>query len=214
MLQIRWHGHSCFEITDENVLVTDPHDGKSIGISAPQAQADVVLVSHDHYDHNSIKTVQKEGTKIVREPGKKTAFGTPIKGYPSFHDKEEGKKRGENIIYKFQIEGISFCHLGDLGHILSDEIAEKINGVDVLFIPVGENFTVDVDEAWSVIEKIQPRIVIPMHYKVGGLSLPISSVEPFLEKKNDDYKILRVGNEIDIEKEDLPTDSEIWVFTL
>lgn len=214
MLQIRWHGHSCFEITDDNVLVTDPHDGKSIGISAPQVKTDVVLVSHDHYDHNSVKTVQKDGTKAVREPGKKTAFGTPIYGYSSFHDKKQGKKRGKNIIFKFQIEGLTFCHLGDLGHTLSDETAGKIEGVDVLFIPVGENFTVSVDEAWSIIEKIQPRIVVPMHYKVGGLSLPISSVEPFLETKKEGYKVLRVGNEIDIEKEDLPAEPEIWVFTL
>ena len=212
MLQIRWHGHSCFEITNDVTLVTDPHDGKSIGIPAPSVTGDVILVSHDHYDHNSVKTVEKEDSKVVTDERKKNISNIEIKGIESFHDECDGAKRGKNIIYKFIMDDVSFCHLGDLGHELDDDAVQKIGDVDILFIPVGGTFTVDAEQAWKVINSIKPKIAIPMHYKIGGLSLPIDGVDPFLEKNI--FKTLKVGNEIDIEKEDLPSEMEIWTFTL
>ena len=212
MLQIRWHGHSCFEITNDVTLVTDPHDGKSIGIPAPSVAGDVILVSHDHYDHNSVKTVEKEDSKVVTDERKKNISNIEIKGIESFHDECDGAKRGKNIIYKFIMDDVSFCHLGDLGHELDDDAVQKIGDVDILFIPVGGTFTVDAEQAWKVINSIKPKIAIPMHYKIGGLSLPIDGVDPFLEKNI--FKTLKVGNEIDIEKEDLPSEMEIWTFTL
>lgn len=212
MLQIRWHGHACFEITDDVTLVTDPHDGKSIGIPAPNVTADIILVSHDHYDHNSVKSVEKEDSKVVTDERKRTIHGIEIQGIPSFHDEEKGAKRGRNIIFRFVVDSIRFCHLGDLGHELDEETVKQIGDVDVLFVPVGGTFTVDDKQAWNVIKAIKPRIVIPMHYKIGGLSLPISGIDAFLEQAT--YKIVSVGNEIDIEKEDIPDEPEIWAFTL
>ena len=212
LLRIRWLGHSCWEITNEITLVTDPHDGKSIGISAPDVSGDILLVSHDHYDHNSVKTVEKKGSVVKRNERDEAVKGTMIKGVKSFHDESGGAKRGMNIIYLFSMDNISFCHLGDLGHELDENTIHQIGDVDVLFIPVGGNFTIDAHKAWNVINGIKPRIVVPMHYKIGGLSLPIARVDSFLEKNK--LKILKVGNEIDIEREDLPEDSEVWVFTL
>jgi len=212
MLQIRWHGHSCFEVTNDVTIVTDPHDGKSIGVPTPTVHGDIILVSHDHYDHNSVKTVEKPESVIVRDHQKRSIHDVAIEGIPSFHDDDKGAKRGENIIYKFIVDGVTFCHLGDLGHKLEDEQVHRIGDVDILFLPVGGTFTIDADDAWQVINKIKPRIAIPMHFKIGGLSLPIATVDPFLEKNT--YKQLRVGNEIDIEKEDLPQEPEIWTFTL
>jgi len=213
MLQIRWHGHACWEITNDITIVTDPHDGKSIGIPAPTVHGDIILVSHNHYDHNSVKTVEKEGSEVIYDERKKTISNVEIKGIPSFHDESQGEKRGKNIIYKFTVDGINFCHLGDLGHELDDEHAEKIGDVDILFIPVGGNFTIDANQAWKVVNKIKPRIVIPMHYKIGGLSIPIAGVESFLDN-NKEHKIFKVGNEIEINKDDLPEELEIWTFTL
>jgi len=192
--------------------VTDPHDGKSIGIPAPSVHGDVILVSHDHYDHNSVKSVEKDGSKVVTDERKRTIANIDIKGIPSFHDEVGGAKRGDNIIYKFVIDGITFCHLGDLGHELDDDAVNQIGDVDILFIPIGGTFTIDADQAWKTIERIQPKIVVPMHYKIGGLSLSITGIDPFLAKNK--FKVLRVGNEIDIEKEDLPAEPEIWTFTL
>lgn len=212
MLQIRWHGHSCFGITNEITLVTDPHDGKSIGIHAPNVTGDIVLVSHDHYDHNSVKSVEKEGSKVITDTRKRNISNVEIKGIESFHDECRGEKRGNNIIYKFTVEDITFCHLGDLGHDLDEDTVQKIGDVDILFIPIGGTFTLDAKQAWRIIKKVKPRIAVPMHYKIGGLSLPITGIEPFLEESK--YEILKVGNEIDIEKEDLPEDPEIWTFTL
>jgi len=212
MLQIRWHGHACWEITNEKTLVTDPHDGRSIGIPKPNVKGDIILVSHDHYDHNSVKTVEKSGSKLIKDGRKRNINNIEIKGVDSFHDEAGGSKRGNNIMFRFNMGDIIFCHLGDLGHDLDEDAVDKIGKVDVLFIPIGGNFTIDADKAWDVIKKINPKIVIPMHYKIGGLSLPIAGIDPFLEKNK--YKLLHVGNEIDIEKEDLPEEPEVWTFTL
>ncbi|HDO19735.1 MAG TPA: Zn-dependent hydrolase [Thermoplasmatales archaeon] len=212
MLQIRWHGHACFEITDDITIVTDPHDGKSIGIPAPSVKGDVILVSHDHYDHNSTRTVEKDDSVVVRDVGRKDVKGVTIEGIESYHDEVKGAKRGKNVIFKFVVDGVTFCHLGDLGHEPDDELMSKLEGIDVLFIPVGGTFTIDADKAWRIANRINPKIVIPMHYKIQGLSLPIASVDEFLAKNK--FKVIHVGNEIDIEKEELPKEREIWVFTL
>lgn len=216
MLQIRWHGHACFEITNDLTLITDPHDGKSIGIPSPSVQGDIILVSHDHFDHSSgIKLVEKEGSKVITDPRKRTISNIEISGIESYHDESAGAKRGNNIIFKFIIDGIKFCHLGDLGHELDDNTVQKISPIDILFIPVGGNFTIDDKKAWKIIEKIKPKIIIPMHYKIGGLSISIAGIDPFLERLDQSkYKIDYVGNEIDIEKEDLPSEPEVWAFTL
>jgi len=212
LLRIRWHGHSCFEITNEITVVTDPHDGESIGIHAPDVLGDIILVSHDHYDHNSVESVEKEESIVVRDGRIKTVLGVKIRGVASFHDESARRKRGENIIYEFTMDNISFCHLGDLGHELDEGAVHQIGDVDVLFIPIGGNFTIDAEKAWNVINDIKPNIVIPMHYKFGGLSLPIAEIDPFLAKNN--FDVLHVGNEINIEREDMPENPEIWVFTL
>ena len=212
MLQIRWHGHSCWEITNEVTIVTDPHDGKSIGIPAPNVTGDIILVSHDHYDHNSVKTVEKDGSKVVTDERKRNISNVEIKGIESFHDESQGAKRGKNLIYKFTMDDVTFCHLGYLGHDIDESTVQKIGDVDILFIPIGGTFTVDADEAWKIIHKIKPKIIIPMHYKIGGLSLPIAGIDSFLE--HSDLIVNHVGNEIDIEKEDLPSEPEVWTFTL
>jgi L-ascorbate metabolism protein UlaG (beta-lactamase superfamily) len=212
MLQIRWHGHACWEITNDRTLVTDPHDGKSIGIPAPTVAGDIILVSHDHYDHNSVKSVEKDGSKVVTDPRKRTIDDIEIRGVESFHDEASGAKRGENIMYQFTVDGIKFCHLGDLGHDLNNESIERIGEVDVLFIPIGGTFTVDDKQAWDIIKKINPKIIVPMHYKIGGLSLPITGIDGFLAQNP--YKVIPVGNEIEIDREDLPDEPEVWTFTL
>lgn len=212
MLQIRWHGHACFEITNDMTIVTDPHDGRSIGIPSPNVTADIILVTHNHYDHNSIKTVEKEGSKVITDERKRTIGTIQIQGIPAYHDAMHGEKRGKIIIYKFICDDITFCHLGDLGHVLDEKTLQQIGHVDIVFIPVGGNYTIDAEQAWQVIHMMKPRIAIPMHYRIEGLSIPITEVDPFIEKS--DEKVVRVGNEIDIEKDDFPKEPEIWVFTL
>lgn len=116
-------------------------------------------------------------------------------------------------MFKFTLGGVNFCHLGDLGHVLDERALQQLGDIDILFVPVGNVFTIGPNHAWEVIHAIKPNVVIPMHYRVGGLSLSIKPVDPFLEVADED-RIVRVGNEMDFEKEDLPEKLEIWVFTL
>lgn len=208
---IRWHGHACFEVSNDHVIVTDPHDGKSIGIKPPQVKGDLVLVSHGHFDHNSVKSVLKSSTKTIDSPGKHREFDIEVKGIQVFHDDSNGERRGKNCIFKFNIDGINICHLGDLGHIPTPEQVEDIGPMDILFVPIGNVFTIGAQDAWKTIKMLKPKVAIPMHYRVGGLSLSIQPIDPFLTNAD---KIERVGNEIDFEPEDLPQDFEVWVFSL
>jgi len=214
MVVVKWWGHACFEVRDSAVVVTDPHDGKSVGgVPTPRVSADIVLVSHGHSDHASGKgLVAKPGAKVVDKPGMVEFKGVTIKGFPTFHDDAGGRKRGGNTIFIFEVEGIRFAHLGDLGHVLSDREAEEIMPVDVLMIPVGGFFTIDAAVASAVVEKLKPKIVIPMHYKVKGLDFSISDVEPFLKGKPN---VKRLGrSEATYSKKELPDETEINVFSL
>jgi L-ascorbate metabolism protein UlaG (beta-lactamase superfamily) len=116
------------------------------------------------------------------------------------------------VLYKFISDDVTFCHLGDLGHELDEKTIQQIGKIDILFIPVGGNYTIDAEQAWRVVQALKPKITIPMHYRIEGLSIPVAGVDAFLEKNR--YKVLKVGNEIDIEKDELPKEPEIWVFTL
>ncbi|MDI6855949.1 MAG: MBL fold metallo-hydrolase [Candidatus Thermoplasmatota archaeon] len=213
-MKIRWHGHACFEISNELTIVTDPHDGKSIGIKPPAVKGDIVLVSHDHYDHNCVRVVKGDKVEIVKESGIKKIKNVTIKGIRTYHDSEQGSKRGDNIIFAFMLDDVSFCHLGDLGHALNEEQAKALGAIDIVFIPVGGTFTINGKESWEVVKVVRPKVIVPMHYKIAGLSLPIAALDDFLEKRPDDVGVSRVGNEIEFEKEDLPEKTEIWVFTL
>jgi L-ascorbate metabolism protein UlaG (beta-lactamase superfamily) len=212
-VRIRWLGHSCFEIEGSVRVVTDPHDGKSLGIAPPQVKADVVLVSHDHFDHNCARIVQTPDSSVISRPIMTVEKGVRVEGIAASHDSEGGAKRGKITMFRFELDGISFCHLGDLGHELDDERVAKIAPVDFLFVPVGDVFTIGPAAAKSVVESISPKVAIPMHYRVPGLGLALQPVQNFL-KKCDQRKVVNVGNEVEFTMDDLPANgTEIWVFS-
>ncbi|RLF19322.1 MAG: MBL fold metallo-hydrolase [Thermoprotei archaeon] len=212
MAKIRWLGHACFAVEGEGlIVVTDPHDGRALGLRAPDVKADIVLVSHPHYDHaDGIDLVSKPDTKVYESfEGRDEYKGVKIVGVRAYHDKSYGEIRGENYIYVFELEGIRFCHLGDLGHVLEKEQLDSIGKVDVLFIPVGGVFTIDAEEAKEVVEQLKPRLVIPMHYKIPGLNLPIEGVERFTRGMKN-VEVLDTDT-IEITKETLPTETKVVV---
>ena len=212
-MRIRWHGHACFEIAGSTIVVTDPHDGRSIGIKPPKVTADVVLVSHDHFDHNCSRLVKGPDAVVVTEPVMTLDKGVRIEGFEAYHDDQGGRKRGKVTLFKFELDGISFCHLGDLGHVVDDSTAEHLAGVNILFVPVGDVFTIGPKAALRVIDKIRPRIAVPMHYRTQGLSLSIRPLQDFLALL-DDSRVVKVGNEIDFAADDLPeSGTEFWVFS-
>ena len=205
---IRWHGHACFEIVSSSgkVLVIDPHDGTSIGIKRPSVQADIVLISHDHFDHNAFHVVAKPGAEVIKMfVGERTINGIHILGVKTFHDKVGGRRRGENVVYRIAVDNIVIIHLGDLGHELDEATANRLKPVDVLLIPVGGTFTIGPEEAWNVIKALEPNVVIPMHYWIPGLNLPLRTVDEFISKASGNWRVEKLSsNEITISKETMP----------
>ncbi len=200
-MKIKWLGHASFLIEAENgiKIVTDPFD-ESVGYKIPNIEADIVTVSHSHYDHNAIDNV-KGNFKIVDKEGKTEIKGINILGLNSWHDELKGMKRGKNIIFVIEVDGIKVCHLGDLGHMISKDLVPNVN---VLLIPVGGFFTIDSTTAKGIIDLIKPNLVIPMHYKtkVMGASFPIDTVEPFIKLFDNVEKVN--SNFIELEKDKLP----------
>lgn len=177
-MTIQWYGHSCFKILtkpegrgsgDDVVIFTDPFD-RSIGLRPPQGKADIITVSHQHYDHNNVSAL-KGDPAVMELPGEYSIKGVSITGINSFHDKVQGAERGLNTIFAIESEGIRFCHLGDLGTNLDKKQLEEVNGVDILAIPVGGPCSLTAKEAQAVVEQIDPKIVLPMHYKIPGLKM-------------------------------------------
>jgi len=186
MAKITWAGQACFEISVSNgkdhsaTIAIDPFDEK-VGLKVPSFSADILLVTHGHYDHNNIGAI-KGSPFLIEGPGEYEAKGVFVQGIDSFHDDSQGKERGRNTIYVIEAEDIRFCHLGDFGQKqLTDEQLESIGKVDILMIPVGGTFTIDGHEATKVIGQIEPKIVIPMHYSLPKLKIGLDGVDTFLK---------------------------------
>jgi len=137
-------------------------------------------VSHEHGDHSNVAAVQGN-PQVVKETEKVKEI--EFKGIPCYHDDEKGQQRGENTIFCFGVDGINICHLGDLGHPLSDEQVAEVGGVDILLIPVGGNYTIDAKVASQLCDKLEPKVVIPMHFRNDKCRFPIAGVDEFLQGK-------------------------------
>ncbi len=176
---VRWLGHSCFEIAGENInVITDPFD-ETVGYPILRTGADYVTISHNHRDHCDTSWIM--GCTVVEGVGIHEFPDIKFKSIKSYHDKLEGKLRGENTIFRFEIDGIVFCHLGDLGHIIDEKTWRKIGRVDVLFVPVGGNYTIDAKAAFRVMEALDAPLTIAMHFSNDACLFPIDSQEPFME---------------------------------
>jgi len=212
---ITWQGQSCFKIQDKVgsegiTLVTDPFD-KSLGLKVPNFEADIVTVSHDHYDHNNVAAFR--GTpKVIKSAGEYDIKGVMIEGVLSYHDASQGKERGNNIIYRIEMDDITICHLGDLGHVLDNKQLERLEGIDILLVPVGGKYTLDAKLAVEVISQIEPRIVIPMHYKTKDMKIDIDGVDKFIKELGIEATY---EEKLKINKKDLPAeDMELVILSL
>jgi L-ascorbate metabolism protein UlaG (beta-lactamase superfamily) len=206
-MNISYYGHSCFKIatkpsgraTEEVVIFTDPFD-KSVGLRPPQGQADVVFVSHHHPDHDNVGAL-KGNPVVIDAPGEYAVRGINVLGIDSAHDEKEGTVSGRNTIFILESEDLKICHLGDLGTALTPDQLEQIEGVDILFIPVGGKYTIDASMADEIVRKIEPAIVIPMHYKVPGVSLAIDDEKKFCAEMGNCPKAK--ASKLNIKKKDL-----------
>src|SRR3989338_1496000 len=215
-MKLTWAGQSCFQISVSNGkdhsanVVIDPFG--DIGLKMPNFEADILLVSHGHDDHNNIKAIKGEAF-LVDGPGEYEIKGVFVQGISSFHDNKEGKERGVNTIYTIEAEDMRFCHLGDLGQKeLTDEQLESIGHVDILMIPVGGEYTISASEAAKVIGQIEPKIVIPMHYELPKLKVALDGVDKFLKamgKNNGEPQ-----DKLTIKASALPKESEMEIVVL
>ncbi|MDO4568366.1 MAG: MBL fold metallo-hydrolase [Clostridia bacterium] len=164
-MNVKWLGHSCFLITDSNGVrvLTDPYAPET-GRRLHDIEADIVTVSHHHFDHDYVAAARGDFAVFDRE-GKYERKGVIIEGFKTHHDAERGKRRGDNIAFKLTMDSISVLHCGDLGHVLDDDAAQRIGRVDVLLVPIGGTFTIDYAQAREVANKLGPKVVIPMHFK-------------------------------------------------
>ena len=179
-MTITWYGQSCFRIdAREGVIAIDPF-AKELGLTPPRFQTDIALVTHGHFDHANVGALAGTPT-LITGPGEYEARGVAVRGIPSFHDRQEGRERGLNTIYRINAEEMTLVHLGDFGEgALRDETLDAIGDVDILFVPVGGTYTIDSGDAAKVVHQIEPRIIIPMHYELPGLSVKLEPVDGFL----------------------------------
>lgn len=204
---ITWYGQACFKIqSGDKTLVVDPF-AKKIGLTPPSIQADVVFVTHDHFDHSNIKAI-KGDFFLINGPGEYETKGVKARGISSFHDDEKGAKRGVNTLYLIELEEIRILHMGDLGQsTLDDEQLEAIGGVDILMLPVGGFFTIDAKQAVGIVKQLTPKIVIPMHYKIPKLTIgELEGVDKFLKEL--DEEDVKPEEKLVVKQKDLGEDGE------
>ncbi|MCK4791591.1 MAG: MBL fold metallo-hydrolase [Desulfobacteraceae bacterium] len=182
-MKIRFLGHSCFLIVSDTGIriITDPyHTGEEFTLTEIKESADIVTVSHEHPDHNNTGAVQGNPLVLTKQAN---VNGMEFTAVQSYHDEAGGKERGGNLIFTFEVDGIKICHLGDLGHQLDDSQLATIGKVDILIVPVGGGFTIDGAGATEVCNQINPKVIIPMHYKTAGLPF-LADIGDFLKGKN------------------------------
>jgi L-ascorbate metabolism protein UlaG (beta-lactamase superfamily) len=178
-MDIIWLGHSCFRIRGRQAtIVTDPYS-PGLGYTLGKPSAQIVTVSHQHAGHCYVEGVTG-GPKPVVGPGEYEISGVLIIGVGTYHDREKGARHGKNTVYLMDVDGVSVCHLGDLGHALTTDNVEEIENVDVLLLPVGGGSTLDAAAAAQVVRQLEPKVVVPMHYRTEALSRGLAPVGRFL----------------------------------
>ncbi|MFA5032039.1 MAG: MBL fold metallo-hydrolase [bacterium] len=210
-MKIKYLAHASFLFETEKgiKIITDPYKSDGLGgkikYNPITEKTDIVIISHEHMDHNYTDDIPGNPT-IINGIGVSATNGITFNGISSYHDNFSGSQRGKNTIFIFKADGITFCHMGDLGHLITPELKNNIGKIDVLFIPIGGTYTITSEEAQKVVDTLRPMIVVPMHYKTSGTTLPISNLEDFIKSKTN---IKQAGTVAEIK---LPAKQEIWVF--
>ena len=207
-MEINWLGHSCFRLKGTRAsVITDPYS-PDIGYTLGKTSANIVTVSHQHPGHSNVGAIGGE-PKAITGPGEYEISNVLIIGMPSYHDEDKGEKRGKNTIYLLEIDEITICHLGDLGHALSTTQAEELGNIDVLLVPVGGVSTIDAVTAAEIVRQLEPKIVIPMHYKTDALKRVLAPVDKFLKEMG--IKDAESQPKINFTKSNLPLVTQVYL---
>lgn len=189
-MKITWLGHSSFLLEESTgtKIVTDPYDANVVGYSMPDVDADIVTVSHAHSDHNFLQNVKGSPT-LLNRVGAYEIGGVHMLAQHTYHDEKNGALRGDNIVFKYRMDGVDVCHMGDIGEECNAILVESLMPVNILLIPVGGNYTIDAQQAKEYVDRIMPDVVIPMHYKTRDCELDIDKIHEF-ESLFDDENII------------------------
>lgn len=205
---LQWLGHACFVIkllTSGFTIVVDPFPSEKVGYKPISVKADLVLVSHGHFDHNFVQAVLGK-PKVIDKPGEHKVGQVRIIGYKTSH----GDGRGENIVFIVEAEGLRIAHCGDLGVLPSESEVKSVGKIDVVLVPVGGVYTIDAKQAWQLVEMAKPAVVIPMHYRHAKSKMTkLATVDDFLKGKQNVKRIK--SNSVKLMKDKLPKMTEIWV---
>ena len=206
LMDITWFGHSCFRIKGKQAtIITDPYS-PDLGYSLGKQTARIVTVSHQHPGHSYIEGVTGE-PHPVQGPGEYEISGVLIIGIATFHDTDRGNKRGKNTVYLMEIDEVSVCHLGDLGHVLTSDQVGQLENVDVLLLPVGGLSTIDAPKAAEVVRQLEPNVVVPMHYKTEAIKRELAPVDRFLKEMG--LKEVTPQPKFSCTKANLPTSTQV-----
>jgi L-ascorbate metabolism protein UlaG (beta-lactamase superfamily) len=209
-VDITWLGHSCFRIRgNQALIITDPFP-PNIGYTLGKQTVDIVSISHPHPNHSYNEGITGE-YRLVKGPGEYEIAGVLILGMSTYHDAVKGQSKGKNTIYLFEVDGVTICHMGDIGHILGDEVIEEMGNVDILMVPVGGVSTINASMAAETIRKVEPKIVIPMHYKTPKTNRELDPVENFLKEMG--QTAVEPRPKLTISKNNLPLVMQVIVLT-
>lgn len=208
-MDIYWNGQAMFRIKGKQAtVIIDPFD-PMIGLKLPKdLTADMVLQTHAHPDHANTAATNPESIKITG-PGEYEVKGVAVTGVATHHDSQKGEERGKNTVYNIEIDGVNIVHMGDLGHVLEEDQVDEIGSTDILLIPVGGTYTIDAKDAARVVTQLEPKVVIPMHYKIEGLNAPLEGVDAFLKEMAIDK--VEPLPKLTITKDKLPDETEVVV---
>lgn len=217
-MEIFWFGQACFKIKGKNTsVVVDPYENEFTGLKLPKdLSSDIVLSSHSHGDHNNTSVVKgvSEGLSpvVFQDPGEYEVSGVIITAISSFHDNSQGSERGPNIIFHILLDGLNIVHLGDLGqNRLTEEQVAQISQTDILLIPVGSVYTINGKAGSDIVSQLEPKIIIPMHYKIEGLKFELDGVENFLKEMG--VENMEPQAKLTITKDKLPEEAQIVVLS-
>ena len=205
-MEIDWFGHACFRLRGrEGTLITDPYS-KEIGLAFPRPRADIVTISHEHPGHSFADGV-KGDPKVIKGPGEYEIKGIFVSGIPTAHDKKGGKERGKNTVYVIEMDGLTICHLGDLGHVPTQAQAEAFGNVHVLLVPVGGVSTIGGGEASEIVSMLEPQIVIPMHFQHPDLTFKLETHAKFFKEMG--IKPPTAVSSLKVRKDSLPKETQV-----